>query len=76
MRAIMWALLLAAGTAVLADEPAKPLYGTWGFNLAGADATVKPGDDFFRYANGRWLDGNSIPGDRMYLDPGQRVRLW
>ena len=28
------------------------------------DLTVKPGDDFFRYANGHWLDSNDIPPDR------------
>jgi len=26
------------------------------------DTTVKPGDDFFKYANGRWLKRNPIPG--------------
>jgi putative endopeptidase len=25
------------------------------------DTTVKPGDDFFRYANGAWLKKNPIP---------------
>src|SRR2546425_697246 len=25
------------------------------------DATVKPGDDFFKYANGAWLRKNPIP---------------
>jgi putative endopeptidase len=25
------------------------------------DTTVKPGDDFFRYANGQWLKNNPIP---------------
>ncbi|OOQ57604.1 M13 family metallopeptidase [Mucilaginibacter pedocola] len=26
------------------------------------DTTAKPGDDFFQYANGRWLKENPIPG--------------
>ncbi|MDO5750452.1 MAG: M13-type metalloendopeptidase [Rothia sp. (in: high G+C Gram-positive bacteria)] len=28
------------------------------------DETVKPGDDFFRHVNGRWLDTYEIPADR------------
>ncbi len=28
------------------------------------DASVDPGDDFFRYANGGWLDSTEIPADR------------
>ncbi|HEY2092781.1 MAG TPA: M13 family metallopeptidase [Thermoanaerobaculia bacterium] len=31
---------------------------------APADTSVKPGDDFFRYANGKWLDETTIPADR------------
>ncbi|HNL84966.1 MAG TPA: M13 family metallopeptidase N-terminal domain-containing protein, partial [Chitinophagales bacterium] len=28
---------------------------------ANVDATVKPGDDFFKYANGGWIKKNPIP---------------
>lgn len=42
----------------------KPQYGAWGFDLAGADIATKPGDDFFRYANGTWLDKTQIPPDK------------
>src|SRR4029450_1245044 len=28
------------------------------------DASVAPGDDFFRYANGAWLKATEIPSDR------------
>jgi predicted metalloendopeptidase len=35
-----------------------------GIDLAGMDANVRPGDDFFRYANGKWLDSTEIPADR------------
>ena len=31
---------------------------------AGADLETKPGDDFFRYANGTWLDRVQIPPDK------------
>ncbi|HXZ59355.1 MAG TPA: M13 family metallopeptidase [Steroidobacteraceae bacterium] len=38
--------------------------GNFGLNLSGGDPSVKPGDDFARYANGRWLDTAQIPPDR------------
>ncbi|MBX7249088.1 MAG: peptidase M13 [Caulobacteraceae bacterium] len=39
-------------------------YGTWGFDISGMDTSVKPGDNFFRYANGRYMDRLEIPADR------------
>ena len=38
--------------------------GSFGLDLAGGDPSVKPGDDFARHANGRWLDTAQIPPDR------------
>jgi len=38
--------------------------GAFGLDLSTRDATVRPGDDFFRYANGHWLDTHEIPADR------------
>src|SRR5678816_746514 len=49
----------------------KPQYGSWGFDLAGADTKTKPGDDFFRYANGTWIDKTQIPPDK----PAYSLRL-
>ncbi|PYL84572.1 MAG: peptidase M13 [Verrucomicrobia bacterium] len=54
-----------------AQTPAKPQYGAWGFDLAGADTKTKPGDDFFRYANGSWIDKTQIPPDK----PAYSLRL-
>ena len=42
----------------------SPRYGTWGFDLSGVDPSVRPGDDFYRYANGRWDAATAIPADR------------
>jgi len=39
-------------------------YGAWGFDTAGMDRSVSPGDSFFRYANGTYLDNLEIPADR------------
>ncbi|WEK45312.1 MAG: M13 family metallopeptidase [Candidatus Andeanibacterium colombiense] len=49
-------------------------FGTWGFDPASIDPNVKPGDDFFAYANGKWIKDNPIPpeytryGAFNYLD--------
>jgi putative endopeptidase len=63
------ALLSIAGSRAGTDG--KPQYGTWGFDTAGADLKAKPGDDFFRYANGAWLDRVQIPADK----PAYSLRL-
>src|SRR5207302_1152613 len=36
----------------------------WGLDLAARDSSVKPGDDFYGYADGHWLDTHQIPPDR------------
>ncbi len=41
-----------------------PKFGPWGIRLSDMDTSVKPGDDFYRYANGRWLDATTIAPDR------------
>src|SRR6516164_3471877 len=51
--------------------PAELKYGSWGFDLSGADTATSPGDNFFRYANGTWLDKTQIPPDK----PGYSLRL-
>jgi predicted metalloendopeptidase len=35
-----------------------------GINLAAMDKSVKPGDDFYLYANGTWFKNSEIPADR------------
>ena len=34
------------------------------FDIQNMDTTIKPGDDFFTYANGNWLKNNPIPADK------------
>ena len=41
------------------SEKSKP-----GINLGLMDKSVKPGDDFFRYVNGTWVDKTEIPADK------------
>ncbi len=54
---------LRAGTPVAAAA-AKPVYGAWGVDLDARDPTIKPGDDFERYASGHWLAATEIPADK------------
>jgi putative endopeptidase len=64
---LLSACALFALTVAAAAEPAdKALhYGTWGFDAAGEDPSVKPGDDFFAFANGGWDKRTEIPADRV-----------
>jgi putative endopeptidase len=59
----LFAAPAAAATASGEAAPA-PAYGAWGFDLSGMDTGVKPGDDFFGYANGRWFANATIPADK------------
>ena len=38
-----------------------------GINLAAMDKSVKPGDDFYAYANGTWMKNTQIPDDRSSI---------
>ena len=44
--------------------PPRAQIGAWGINLTDRQSAVKPGDDFYRYAIGGWIDTNQIPADR------------
>ena len=71
--ALAAAILLAGAAPVLAQPNAQPQaasaqgkarYGSWGVDLEGRDLAVKPGDDFYRYANATWFRSHPIPADR------------
>ncbi len=36
----------------------------WGFDLTGQDKAIKPGNDFYGWANGSWVSRTEIPADR------------
>jgi putative endopeptidase len=57
------ALLLLSWIGCFAQDSA-PAPTTHGVVVANIDKSVKPGDDFFRYANGEWLNRTEIPPDR------------
>ncbi|MBO9558168.1 MAG: M13 family metallopeptidase [Caulobacter sp.] len=60
-------LFVAADTPAAPTAPVSlesPRYGAWGFDLSGMNTSVKPGDDFYKYANGAWDERTTIPSDR------------
>ncbi len=56
------ALTFIAGAAVAQE--------THDVDRKGIDTSVKPGDDFYRYANGAWMKTAQIPADRSSFGPG------
>lgn len=62
------AVLLGTATATtnahLITAPVAVAIPPWGINLSIIDSNVKPGDDFFAYANNGWLKTAKIPDDR------------
>jgi len=53
-----------APSKVSTASQAAALSGRGGIDLAGIDRSVAPGDDFFGYANGAWIENTAIPPDR------------
>ncbi|WP_116968156.1 M13 family metallopeptidase [Blastomonas sp. UPD001] len=43
---------------------ARDFWGTWGVDTTLMNPAIKPGDDFYAYVNGKWLDSFEIPADR------------
>ncbi|MEZ0542941.1 M13 family metallopeptidase [Fibrella arboris] len=60
------ALLVAGGTTLAGNPPKKltPPDQRKFIDPKNMDASVKPGDDFYRYANGTWLKNNAIPASK------------
>jgi putative endopeptidase len=58
---LLGAIVFATGSIAAAPE-VQP----WGVDLSMMDKNVKPGDDFFMYANGTWYNKAEIPAARSY----------
>ncbi|HYC09875.1 MAG TPA: M13 family metallopeptidase N-terminal domain-containing protein, partial [Steroidobacteraceae bacterium] len=63
----------AVASAATAPAAAKPAIGAFGLDLSAGNPHVKPGDDFFAYANGTWYEQFSIPADRASFGPFDRL---
>lgn len=59
--AVLLPLAAAQNPAAPAAAESAPHHG---IAVANIDTAVKPGDDFYRYANGAWLARTEIPADR------------
>jgi endothelin-converting enzyme/putative endopeptidase len=74
--------LLAGAAAQAAEIPERMRYGAFGVDLSARDLTVRPGDDFWAYANGAWSARTPIPADtdavgvspQLSRDAEQQVR--
>jgi putative endopeptidase len=74
-RRLILAISLAAALSPVvqaADVPAENTnaakrYGTWGVDLDAMDRSVKPGEDWFRFVNGKWVSSAQIPADKTSI---------
>jgi predicted metalloendopeptidase len=64
-----------SNSAAPAAPPAstKPVFGTFGVDLTTRKTAVKPGDDFFAYMNGTWLDTFAIPADKASYGVAEKL---
>jgi putative endopeptidase len=68
----LWAIAFAFASRIPPAVSAQTDQATdsIGIDLGGMDRSVKPGDDFFAYANGTWLKQTEIPADRSSYGAG------
>ena len=66
--ALLGATAITGGVALQAQNRAAPAngptYGRFGFDEKGMDKSVRPGDDFYAFANGEWAKTTAIPADK------------
>ncbi|MEO1136983.1 MAG: M13 family metallopeptidase, partial [Pseudomonadota bacterium] len=67
--AAIFSFAIAATSVAAAHDDADqtPLIEPWGYPFEAFDRDVDPGDDFYRFANGGWLDATEIPSDRSAI---------
>ncbi|MBQ13924.1 MAG: M13 family metallopeptidase [Gammaproteobacteria bacterium] len=59
-------IVVQPGSIAVADTQTltQPELGSFGIDLSNQDAGTRPGDNFFRYTSGGWLDTFEIPASR------------
>ncbi|MBF0887419.1 MULTISPECIES: M13 family metallopeptidase [Gluconobacter] len=62
-------LLALAGGLMVSGAQAAGYNAGWGFDEAGMNRAVEPGNNFFEYANGTYLKNLKIPGDMSSYGP-------
>ena len=71
------AIATAAGaqTTPADSEPPPMQFPGWGLDLADLDKSVKPGDDFDAFVNGKWKAANEIPAKYPYYGVVTNLRI-
>ena len=60
--------LAALALSFLAHAQPAEQSSTHGIAVANMDPSIKPGDNFYLYANGGWMKRTAIPPDRGWTD--------
>jgi len=71
-RTAVYALFALVPLAAYSQQASTP--ETHGIAVANMDRSVKPGDDFYRYANGDWIKRTEIPADREQVSVFRPLR--
>ena len=64
IRSLAFLLAATVMAAPALGQSGAAYYPPSGFDLSAIDPSTRPGDDFFQYANGKYLDRSVIPADR------------
>src|ERR1700756_5670903 len=66
----------AQGPSPLPQAPPKELPQLEHFNTANVDTKAEPCDDFYKYADGKWLPAPPITADQEDLGGGSTPQIW
>ena len=64
VRSLALLLVASALAGPALGQGTSPVYPPTGFDLSAIDSSTRPGNDFFQYANGKYLERAVIPADR------------
>src|SRR5215469_17374231 len=59
-----------------AQAPPKELPQLEHFNTSNVDTKAEPCDDFYKYADGKWLAAHPIPADQVEWGVASPLQLW
>lgn len=62
--------------APIPQAPPKELPQLEHFNTANVDSKAEPCDDFYKYADGKWLAAHPIPADQVGWGSASTLQLW
>ena len=71
----MLVLSCALAAPALSQDIPSPQFGKWGIDLRSVDHGVRPGDNFFDYANGAWVKKALIPAERSQTGSFQDLQI-